>query len=379
VLLLSIPGFHLWPRVPARLGFQLALGSLVVLLAGLISRHRRWLSEALREQRAVALASAALVGSKAVSILAAASWLPATLQAVRAAAVLIFFLLVLCEPRRDALAVVFARVAAVIILLYSAAYALGLALGPAATPLFQAETHLYLGGLPRFSGLSDGPAPCGFLMLVSAALVRRLPGGWGSALLALLGLALATASLSFPSLLVPVVIAWQVLPRLTLRWAATALIVFIAAVVLHFNVRGGLQPTNYGLLAIGALRCFVDHPLVGVGGRNFHLLCPVTVVTTLGYVSTSSGVHNEYVGGLAEHGLIGAAATGLFLLVMARRFRWQAAAEGGIHRVLGGTAVAATACGLSGEYWFQFPFAALVASCLGALEPTMPDRNSLEG
>ncbi len=329
-----------------RLGFLLAGICMGAAVATAAVTRNALLRRFVRENRLLVLAAAGFVLARLVSVLGAEVQWVALLDALRAAAVVAYLLLVLALGDGDAgLARLFARVAAVMVAAHLLLFFAGLLAPSAFGCALEWGLHQHLGGMPRFAGVPGCAFSCGVLMLACAALVRWEPvtwlrwAAWGCAL------ALALASLSFATLVVPIAIAWGSIRRARWRWALTGVLVLGGLAVLwikplsvsgpwgeteisalhpgyhtrgmgprhmprHTLELGGLAAefhfTAYAYLARRSLRCFAENWAIGAGGRNHPVACPVWTMNTYGSWTNHRIAHNEYLKQLAEHGLLGA-------------------------------------------------------------------------
>ena len=384
-----------WLPLPGRSGFVLGtLGVLLLCGCGLVWDREAWRA-ALRRHRLLAGVAGLVVLSRLASAVPAEAPLLAVLQSLRVAVVLGFLLVTIVVTERDpGLRRVLAWTAAGLIALHGLLY-LGGVLSPAlGGRVFEGLLHQRAGGLPRFMGLVAGPGACGLLMICCAGLVRDLRHRRLRTLLTVGALLLAGSTFSLPGLAVGVALVWRLVeprvPRRGLTVGAAAVCLLVLHVQpLQLEVAGrsvtlgklppgwateGLGPaqmpveevrgcgirlryvrTAYHALAARSLECFAAHPVLGVGGRNPAVSCPVTTMNTVGEWSAGRLAHSEYTGLLAEHGLIGLVATLLLVLVLVGRYRpvdedrWRTAAL-----------VAVLVSGFAGEVWYQFPVAALL-------------------
>lgn len=229
---------------------------------------------------------------------------------------------------------------------------------------FATASHQHTGGLPRFYGFGVNPFYAAVTFLTCAGLVReREVGRVGRIVLS----AIVASTLSFVSLLVPLI--WLDCSRLRKGVRTTlkigVVLCALSALYLHpLRVDWGTgsfplgalhegygrnanaseampvwsQPyipevpsltahaTAYFYLAKRALSCFADHPFIGVGPGNFAEQCPVQIMDTYGTWRRHTPAHNQYLGGLAEEGLLGLFAWGFLAMVLGRRLsvsRWQ--------------------------------------------------------
>ena len=382
--------------LPGRSGFLIGgLGTALLLLVAVVSNPRGWTS-ALGQHRRLVGAAGLVILSRLASVIGADAPLLALVQALRVAAVLGFLLAVVVAAERDAgVRRSLAFVAGLLLVLHAGLYIGGTFSEPLGVGVFETLPHQHTGTLPRFTGICGGPGACGLLMLCCVGLVRGLDDRGFRGVLTGTGLVLGALTLSFPTLAMGAVFCWRFIEPRVLRIAATAGAAAACLLVLHVHPlelrspgsvvslgtlpteweTDGLGPTympveeislgDYSLacvrtvyhhLAVRSLGCFVEHPVVGVGGRNHPVSCPVMTLNTVGEWGAGRLAHNEYTGLLAEHGLLGLLATLLLLMAIGRGYRlaepdrWRAAALVGV-----------LVSGLGGEVWYQFPVAALLA------------------
>lgn len=386
-------------RLPGRSGFLLAGMILAAVVAYVLVTDRWWLVDSLRAHRRLCLGLAAVSLSRLASCIGAQDQGVALSQSIRSIAVLVFFLLVFLENGRDTrLQRSLSIAAAIVIALHAGFFVLGASSDSLLPYLFETGTHLHLGRLPRFSGVTGGPFACGFTMIACTGLVRALPWPKLRTVATAAGIALSVMTFSFASLVLPVALSWRLAKPAIMRWSLTAATAVCALAILYVHpleirtdgqrhritdlhpdyFQEGLGPrhmpikslrtadielrfhfTGYYYLARRSLRCFADHPVLGVGGRNHPYACPVRTMNSLGRWPSSRIAHNEYTGLLAEYGLAGLAATALLLLVMAKGYRFSPA-----DRWVSGAIAAYLISGLAGEVWYQFPLAALIGMSL---------------
>jgi hypothetical protein len=392
-----LPGLPSLELVQGRLGFYLAALPLVVLLLVELARSTRDLLDLPRRHTALCAASAAVVLAGVASAIFAADRTAAFASAARSALVLGFLILVVDATLSDPdLRRTLGRVGAGIILVHLALFALGLAWTPATPVFFDTTLHQYLESLPRFTGLGAGPFGTGAMLLASAGLARHLGGAKTRAAITAVAFALVVATLSFATLVLPLALLAAVpIPRWPKR-AAMLLAAAAAIAVLwwqplqiecggferrlgaphpgYFTDGNGplympigavgtdschvtFRPNLYRLLSARSVRCFLEHPLVGVGGRNHPESCPVKTMNTLGGWSTGRLAHNQYGAWFAEGGALGVfclAALGWALIL---RHRWSLGEP-----LACGLLIAYLTAAFAGEILLQLPFAAWVGT-----------------
>jgi len=416
------------PGLPGRFGFLTAGAATAIALAlAALRRTRACLS---REVWVLGAACAAVVVSRFVSVIGAADQPAALWQAVRVMTVLVFFLLVRAEAARfSGAGNIVATAAAALIVVHTAILACGAAWFAASGELgsfrglFDTERHEALGLLPRFAGLPGEPFATGWLMLSCAMCVAWIERRSASLWLTVAALAVCLATLSFASLLVPVVLVLRFVPNRWGKLSAVAL-TLLAVTVLYVHPvafqRGGQridllpayqgppevsdvvalhetqlpfwtlvwQRTVYLQLLPASLDCFAGSPIAGVGGRNHAVSCRAPTVNTLGEWAPGRVAHSEYTGLLAEHGLLGLAAAALLAFLLARLWSpRQSASAGPLAGVwsprqsawTGPLLVAYLLAGLAGEVWFQFPMAAAIGLATSAAGGLKARRNSAWG
>ncbi len=382
-----------------RLGFLLAG---VALLLALIARwpYGERLRAIWRAHRLLVVSLSCLVVGRLLSVISAEAVEDALLQGVRIATLAVFFAAVYFECQRNpGMRAVLAWGAALLIALHGVLFISAWCFGELFRLVFEAGTHQYLGGLPRFRGIVGGPFACGAMMLACAGLVRALPDRRFAAPLMGVALFLCAASLSFATMALPVMLLWLVVRQRSWRIAGYAVLAVVAISILyakpvalrcggnslplfephenyHLDELGpryapqttltisrcqiDVIPSGYVVLAGASLRCFRDNWLIGVGGRNHPYSCPATAMTALGQWTTGRIAHNEYTGLLAEYGLLGLAGTLFFVWVVWWRYR-KHSLDNWTRGIVGAYLLA----GFAGEIWFQFPFVALIASHVG--------------
>lgn len=449
VVLLSLAPWQLgaW-GLPGRAGFAFAGLGLVALVVLRLWRRPRSPMGTLATYKNLLVALAAVILTRALSIPGAQSTALAAMQVLRVALVSLFFLLLLSDAEargktRAALAWIGLGMIAANLLLFLLAFASS-ALAPWVLEQVANQTS---GTLPRFVGLAPSPFGQGATLLVWVALLRHpgIPLRLRQAA-TVSGLALSLATISFASLVVPIAVTWRFVSRRRLR-AALVLAQLVGALIILYvhplslrigdrrlelqQVHSGysaeglgarhmpiqrlellpgteieFHPTAYFYLAKRALSCATEHPLLGVGGRNFSRSCPVTTMSTIGRWSKGRVAHNEWTGVLAEHGLLGSLATAWLLGLLVARLRSRARSgdpsqglpgaapvANNTHNAANDTNVYLTdefdrpwraglmlaylAAGFAGELCFQFPFAALLAMELA--DPQAARTISLQG
>lgn len=381
--------------LPGRSGFVVgAAGFMLLVVCGLATDRQAW-ADALRRHRLLVGAAGFVVLSRLASAVPAEAPLLALLQSLRVAVVLGFFIATFLITERDpGVRRVLAWTAAGLVALHGLLYLGGLLSPALEARVFERLLHQRVGGLLRFTGLIAGPGACGLLMICCAGFVRDLRSRWLRTLFTGGALLLAGSTFSLPGLAVGVALVWRLVEPRVLRHVLTAAAAAVCLLILHVQplqleysgsavTLGTLPPgwaadglgrahmpveevtgcgvglryvrTAYHVLSARSLECFAAHPVLGVGGRNHALSCPVMTMNTVGEWSAGRLSHSEYTGLLAEHGLAGLVATLLLVLVITRRYsaesrdRWRTAAL-----------VAVLVSGLAGEVWYQFTVAALL-------------------
>jgi hypothetical protein len=349
----------------------------------------------------IVLPSLLMVAAASISAVGATEQVQAfshTLDVLGALGVLVFTL----AADRTRLARVLAWVAACSVGLHVLLFAAGPGLGgllPQRSWPFQIETHQHLGSIRRFYGTASNPFYCGVLMLSNAGLLEFLPQRTARRVLRATALGIAVTTLSFVTLLLPmlVLLRWPGRSRaLTASLAGLTCFVALGMLYLHplelhtssTSVPLGTLHPNYGREGLGparmpvrettlpgvtlvshptayfylhkrALECFLEHPFIGVGGDNFEASCPVMTMDTYGHWSMHRSVHSEYLGALAEGGLVGLLAALCVLITLVRRYRLDPN-KGWCFAVL----LVYVASGVACPVLYRVPFAALLGLIL---------------
>lgn len=378
--------------------FRLAASVALAAVVAMALHSDDTLSAALRRHRVLLLAMLAVIGARVASVAAAAQPTVA-LGAVAGhglALVVLVALTVLAERDagcRHVLALGAALMVAGHVLLLTGA----LAMAAGGTELgwpFRVATHQHTAGLARFYAFGN-PFYCALRMLACIGLLGALPSRRWRAGLRWGGAVVIVSTLSFVTLLLPLLGS---LPGRRLSRVASAaclcgalMLLYVHPLELHVGgrshrvgtlhpmyARDGLGPrhmplhqagdarlglrfhwTAYAYLLGGASTCFAEHPLLGVGADNFEASCPVLTMNTYGgWVHTRP--HNEYLGQLSEGGLLGALTLGLLSLALLRRCRLVSTVDPIARRAL----ITSLLCGLASPVFFELSFVALLGGLL---------------
>jgi hypothetical protein len=368
---------------------------IAIAVAGMLSRDQRAALVAQLRSSPVARAGAALI---AAAVLSAANAerpdLAFGFAAQIAGVVALYFACLSVD--REQLARALALVAAASIGLHAMLLLCGPGLFGVLAPNpwpFQAGAHQHAGGLPRFYGFGVNPFYCALLMLASLGLLEGLPHARLRRALRLIAIAIIASTLSFIALLLPILLSGFI-RRDWLRRTFIAAVVLAALTALYVHplelrvgsnalALGELRPgylangdgpkhmpvhevdigdarlsfhaTAYVYLAQNAVGCFLEHPLVGTGGENTAVTCPVRVMNTYGTWSSSQSPHHAYLGLLADLGVLGLIALGW----MARSILGRL--ERPIDPWLRSIFTVYLLAGLASPILFRVPFAALLA------------------
>lgn len=270
---------------------------------------------------------------------------------------------------------------------------------------YQVDSHQHLAGLPRFYGLGVTPFGLGVTMYACMGLLEGWPSARGRALGRAAAVVMTLASLSFATLLLPVLVIARI-HRAWLRRTALALSLVAALGVLyvhplelrvggHTLTLGTLHPrygshgrgptympvrelrcgavvltfhgTGYWYLMRNALACSAGHRLLGVGGGNAQQACKTLIMNTYGKWYLEGRPHNEYLGLLAELGLAGALAALGVAAALGRRGAIIAARpwpRASLAALLG--------CAFAGRVIATIPFVLLMATSMPEVDPRSP-------
>jgi hypothetical protein len=350
-------------------------------------------------------AAAAVVGTWLLAAVGALDRVGALAEPTRVLVVLLFFAITVALAERDPRVPRWLGwVALVLVAVQAGLLVTGMASGRVGSNVFEAaiDPHMHAGHVPRFRGFMAQPMACGSATLLVTGLLAGLRHRAVRTLATVAGLSVVIATVSFATLLVPVVAAFALPGRRAVRIVAVAFVGALAIAGLWMNplrvqiaghvifdrapmaayARDDLGPrhmpihtiaapavridfhfTAYALLAARSLSCLREHPL-GVGGRNFVRACPVMAMNTLGQWASNRSPHNEYAALLAEGGVPTTLATIALALALVggfrprvdSRFRWA-------------FVVAQLLAGFGGASLYQFAFAALLATALRARAP----------
>jgi hypothetical protein len=328
---------------------------------------------------------------------------------VHRALVLGVFFAVLVARDRDLMLRVLSRLGLVFLAVQGAFWLGGLSrlamTGVSNWPFVPAELHQHTGWLPRFYGLGVNPfyaAVTALAALGLAALGSRTSQSSAASIVPRwappLALALCAATLSFATLLLPLLAGARLRSRgLQVAFASVVLSGALAILYLHplqLEVGGhalrlgelhprygqaGLgplhmpvqtyelgaleltaHPTAYALLAARALSCFGEAPLLGVGAGNFATRCKGWQMGTYGDWTDSLPAHNQYLGMLAEQGALGCLAWAVLAWLVARRLR--------LRRDEGWLIALYLLAGLACPVLYVVPFAALLGGLVASSE-----------
>lgn len=301
----------------------------------------------------------AFIGASGASVYHAIHPLLAGVAAIRNALVCLTLLIWLHHAHRNprlhqALAAPLAWGTAAVIVFLALAYGASTLSDAVRLTVFESGSHQHVGQLDRFRGSLGAPGSLGFHLLAFIALLEALPEPrWRRPLQGLAGL-FCLLSFSFASLVLPMVAIIWLLPKGTLRRvfagaaAAVALLILLTAPLslslgqrhmelgtLHPNygvdgngprltpvreIRLGpvslkVHASHYAQVVSGGLSCVQEHPWFGVGGLNFAAGCRVLTMDSYGSWARRRA-HNQMVGIVAEHGVLGLLAfLGLALLL----------------------------------------------------------------
>lgn len=272
----------------------------------------------------------------------------------------------------------------------------------------QSGHHTLAGGVWRFRGLMSQPMACGGATLLTSGLLAGLPRRDLRRAAIACALAVVALTMSFATLVLPLVAAGTVIRRGKVRTVLMTILVIGALAALWVNplrvdladhtlidrpftpayLRNNLGPlhmpmhtvdlpglrfrfhfTGYGLLFYRSVTCALQHPL-GVGGRNFAAACPVMAMNTLGSWSSTRSAHNSFGALLAEGGIQTTAATLLLVLLLVCRFRFRPEA-----RVQAAIVLGYLFAGFGGASPYQFPLAAILGTSVQLRDATHPYRN----
>ena len=376
------------------------VGTLIAFASGLVLTLA-WAPSLRRVDRTVVVAVLAFLGVHLVGLAVAPDPVDVLRVAAKEALGLAVLLTVLGRREGSALRRVLGWVATAVVAVHVILVAASFASVEVAAAVWD-HGHEKLGALPRFHGLARNPAGLGFVLLACAGLARghrerRLRSVTGAGAF---GLCLITAS--FPALLAPLLLLGR-LPRRQ-RQVAGALVVLLALLPLYLTpislrvddavvyarapestiglrsfmvgegaTRATLRTTAYFELVRGALHCFAAHPWVGVGAESFSTRCPVHATDTVGFAGPHR-VHQQYLGMLAERGLLGAVVA--VALVLALRRRWRLHPDSCRRQAI----LALLACGLVKAMLYLPMVVVLVATSLRRSPPRLTRaRRSLQG
>lgn len=227
-------------------------------------------------------------------------------------------------------------------------------------PFAGSGTHQHTAAWPRYYGLGVNPFYAAVTTLAALGLVvlgsrtsRNAHVRWAPPL----ALALCATTLSFPTLLLPMLAGARLRSR-SLQVAFAGAVFAGALTVLYVHplrlavgertlMLGELHPsydqdglgpshmpvqsyrlgaieltahaTAYADLALRALSCFGEAPALGVGAGNFGARCKVWTMDTYGHWRDELPAHNQYLGMLAEQGAFGCLAWAVLAWRIARR------------------------------------------------------------
>lgn len=376
-----------------RIGFVLAGAVVPVATIGLFSRRRAVAAFVIRN-RLLYIALCLQVLVRLASIPCAGDVISASLAVLRAAIVGLFFGAVLFENHYN---IDFRKLMGgcgiAIISVHACFFVVGLIFDGARSSFFEIGDHLSLGSIPRFKGIIGGPFACGFTMAASSGLALMSTSRFRR-WVAIAGFLLTIASLSFAGILVSVPLIFAAVSSRPIRIVLSAIVFAVALTILYVHpiaitYSGGefrrslhsnydqnnngnrFMPihtlsdegikiqfhfTGYYYLAKRSLSCFAEHPITGVGGRNYYVACSTTTMTSLGQWTPGRIAHNEYTGLVAEHGILGLAAAVFLVGVLLTRYRF-ASDDAWMKGIL----IAYLLFGFAGEVWYQFVFAAFAA------------------
>ena len=348
--------------VLAGAGFVASIAITGVALGVWLLSNRQGLVQAVRENRAMAIAGMLVAAAYLVSALAAGAPREGLVAFLRVGAIGAFGIATVCANRTLALRTAFAGSGLVLLAIYSLLLVLGWVFPRAAPYVFLTLPHQHLANMPRFAALTGTPGSTGAWALLGIGLVGSLRCRALSRAGRLAGALVALATFSTATLALPAVVAAAIMKRGRARVLTTCALAAagIAPLYVHvltievgatqltvsslhpsyeaFGLGPELMPvheahvlgagvrfhfTAYAALAVRAASCFAEHPLTGVGPRRFEEACPVVTMNTYGEWSAHRGPHNQFTEVVVELGLVG------ILLVTAagwlvwRRMRWE--------------------------------------------------------
>ena len=386
---------------PGRSGlfFTSVLTGLVLLF--MTVERGAWWKSLWEEHRALVVTLGLVIAAQAASAASADAVVAPALSAARTVLLGCFALVIvaLVSGEDAELSRFLAYSATTVISVQIAAFAVGLAVPSLRSVFFLADHHQSLGTFPRFFGVSNSPFGCGVVMLICAGLLGGLTRPTLRKVLRGAALLLAIGTLSTATFAVPVTVAWRYLRAGHWKFVAVGLLLAVTTGALYVHplavtlgprsyTIGRLHPgyaqenlgqtympvrdvklrllelryhlTGYYYVARGALNCFAEAPLLGVGTRNFGHRCRVITMGMYGYWFAGYGAHNQYLALLAEQGLLGTFATLALIVVLVRCYRWSPA-----HRWTRAVLVGYLVSGCWGDdILYQPPFCAFLMSSL---------------
>lgn len=380
--------------IPGRTGWHLGALFAVLFILGSQGAIRKLLSQG--EGRPTLFAGLLITVSYASSILVAAQPGRSAWQLMKVGLVLSFALALAAQLRagaRPELARSLGTAAVALVAVTGLVGLFGLLPTPLSTVVFEQASPHASHSWPRLRGLCSTPGGLGVLMISSAGLASFAKPRRVALLTPWLALLLALMTLAFSGIAAGIAgLHYLLRARPRLAWSISLTLALLGAAILYVQPlsvtvaghryeittlspawhRDGLGqryhpvsrvavgpleieqlPRSYQRLHQRAVNCFLEHPLLGVGGRNFRQSCSVMLLNTRGRWYEHSRSHSEYFGLLAQQGLVGLLAFLFFVATLRKRARVFT-----IQPHHGAVLLASLYAGLAGELFFQLPFAA---------------------
>jgi hypothetical protein len=228
---------------------------------------------------------------------------------------------------------------------------------------FEIGVHQHLGQSRRFIGWVGNPAALGTWAFLAASLASRCHVKWIAILGPVAGVVISAFTLSIATLAIPAFLMIAFIRSVAWRLASAGACLLMAIMVLymqpltldvgetHFelskvhskydhnqngprfmpiksmrlgNATFRFHVTVYGYQAAAGIKCFMEHPVLGVGLERFARSCSATTMNTYGSWSSHRRAHNQFVQWTSEMGALGLLLTFAAMAFARQRLPWNA-------------------------------------------------------